>query len=90
MLATMTSKGQIARPKPIRDQLGLHDGARLDFEVVDGALHARPVTVSALDKVVGILHRPGLPALSVEEMDQAIAKAVTTKFAAARGRRRKA
>lgn len=58
--------------------------------MVDGALHARPVTVSALDKVVGILHRPGVPALSVEEMDQAIARAVTTKLSPARGKRRKA
>lgn len=37
--STLTSKGQITVPKPIRDQLGLHEGEKVLFVVRDhGAL----------------------------------------------------
>ncbi|MHB8839679.1 MAG: AbrB/MazE/SpoVT family DNA-binding domain-containing protein [Gemmatimonadaceae bacterium] len=32
--ATMTSKGQITIPKPVRDAIGLFEGTRVDFEVL--------------------------------------------------------
>jgi antitoxin PrlF len=86
MLATVTSKGQVTLPKAIRDQLGLREGVRLDLQVVDGTLQARPVAGSSLDKVIGILQRPGMTALSPHDMDRAIAHAVTAKFGPARQR----
>lgn len=32
MAATVTSKGQITIPKPVRDLLGIKPGSRVDFE----------------------------------------------------------
>jgi antitoxin PrlF len=73
MLATLTSKGQITLPKPIRDQLALMPGAQLDFSVLpDGTLCARKPNTQA-SSVLGLLKRPGQRPLSVAEMDQAIA-----------------
>jgi AbrB family looped-hinge helix DNA binding protein len=36
LAATLTSKGQITVPKPVRDALGLTDGDRVLFRVIDG------------------------------------------------------
>ena len=79
--AIVTSKGQITIPKAVRDALGLHTGDRVEF-VVQGPQGAvmKPMT-RTVDEVFGRLHRPGEPALSVEDMDRAIGKRM-------RGRRR--
>ena len=37
-MVTVSSKGQIAIPKAIRDQLGLREGTKLNIEVRGGAL----------------------------------------------------
>ncbi len=34
--ATLTSKGQITLPKPVREALGLREGDRVLFRVLDG------------------------------------------------------
>lgn len=71
MIATLTSKGQLTLPKAIRDEMKLEAGSKLDFSVQkDGTLTARPIdgSVSAL---FGILRRPGMKALTVEEMNEA-------------------
>jgi antitoxin PrlF len=34
--ATITAKGQITIPKQVRDALGLHEGDRVLFRVIDG------------------------------------------------------
>jgi len=73
--ATLTSKGQITLPKAVRDALGLKAGDKVEFEYVDGRFVIRPLNRSALE-LAGVLHRPGMKALSVEEMDEALGKAL--------------
>ncbi len=72
--ATLTSKGQITIPKPIRDSLNLRTGDRLAF-VMHGTAEAmlKPITRS-VDQVYGLLHRPGRPAITVDDMNRAIAR----------------
>jgi antitoxin PrlF len=44
MAVTVTSKGQVTIPKPVRDRLGIKPGSKLDFEVAeDGRAFLRPL-----------------------------------------------
>jgi AbrB family looped-hinge helix DNA binding protein len=43
-IATLTAKGQLTLPKPVREMLGLRSGDRLDFVVrEDGLIEAMPL-----------------------------------------------
>jgi AbrB family looped-hinge helix DNA binding protein len=76
MQATVTDKGQVTVPKEIRDQTGIAPGSRLDFELQDdGTLRVRVLKRGA-DNLFGLVHRAGIKARSIEEMDQGIANAV--------------
>ena len=74
--ATLTSKGQITLPKAIRDKFHLHPGDRVEF-ILQGneEVVMKPATID-VGELKGILHRPGRKAVSVEEMDAAIAQQV--------------
>jgi AbrB family looped-hinge helix DNA binding protein len=41
MAGTVTAKGQITIPLEIREQLGIHPGSRVEFELVDGGVLVR-------------------------------------------------
>lgn len=70
--ATLTSKGQITLPKPIRDRLHLGPGDRIDFVVKDdGTVVLRPATLDVRE-LKGFLHRKGIRRLTVEEMNEII------------------
>ena len=84
--ATVTSKGQITLPKEVRDSLHLKEGDKIDFEQVNGRYVLKPRNRSALE-LAGILHRPGQKALTIEEMDDAIAQAVAEDDERIRARR---
>ena len=72
MQATITSKGQVTVPKPIRDRLHLKTGDRIDFILEeDGGLRITPVTAS-VTQLKGMVPKPVSP-VSLEEMDEAIA-----------------
>ncbi len=76
MQATMTSKGQVTFPKPIRDKLRLRPGDKVDFVLEeDGSLRITPVTAS-VTQLKGMAPKPESP-VSLEAMDEAIARAVT-------------
>ena len=70
--ATLTSKGQITLPLPVRNALNLHAGAKLDF-VEDGdgfrLVPLRPVAAALKGRFAGRVKH----AVSLEAMDQAIA-----------------
>lgn len=72
MIVTLTSKGQLTLPKAIRDEMKLDAGSKLDFVVrADGTLTARPLNRS-VDSLIGMLHKPGRRAATVEEMNKAV------------------
>jgi antitoxin PrlF len=73
--ATLTSKGQVTIPKPVRDALGLHTGDRIAFVVrSDGVVEIRPETVD-LKRLYGSLAYRGR-AIGVEAMDGAVLRSV--------------
>ena len=79
--ATLTSKGQTTIPKEIRDFLGIGPGDKLDFLVEsDGRVILRPATLD-VRKLRGIMKRSGRKAVTLAEMDKAIAAGVARRRA---------
>ncbi len=74
MIGSMTSKGQTTVPKEVRDVLGLEAGTRIEWIVQGDHAIVKPRKLRAVD-LAGILHRPGMKPLSIEEMNMAILKA---------------
>ena len=73
MIATLTSKGQVTLPKPVRDQMDLRAGDRLDFVLRDDGLLEVVALKQPASKLRGILPKPRKP-VTVEDMNAAIAK----------------
>jgi AbrB family looped-hinge helix DNA binding protein len=81
MLATLTTKGQITLPKEIRDLLGLDAGSILDFQVLpDNTITARAVRPDAR-QIRGLLKSPHAEPLTVEQMDEGIARHLRERHA---------
>ena len=75
--ATMTSKGQLTIPKEVRQELGLAAGTRFYVTVRNGEVVAMPKN-KKLSDIAGMLGRaPNGKSLTIEEMDAAIAAAVS-------------
>ncbi len=78
MQSTITSKGQVTVPKPIRDRLHLKAGDKMDFVLEDeGCVRVTPVNVS-VTSLKGMVPKPAVP-VSLEEMDAAIAREAARK-----------
>ncbi len=72
--ATMTSKGQITVPKDVREDLGLVPGSKVMFvKLPNGQYNVVPRTGKIQD-LFGMLHQPGVPAMTIEEINDAIAE----------------
>jgi AbrB family looped-hinge helix DNA binding protein len=72
--ATLTTKGQLTVPKKIRELLRLDAGDLVDFVVsADGTVQMRAGSFDVLE-LRGLLKKPGRKAVSLEEMDEAIAR----------------
>ena len=88
MFATLTSKGQITLPKEIRERLGLDAGAVLDFELLpDNTITARQVKPDAR-RIRGLLKSPHSAPLTIEQMDEGIARHVQARQTATASRRK--
>lgn len=74
--ALITSKGQITLPKEVRDRLSLKPGDAIEFIEEGGKTWVRPRNLRAVD-LAGILHRPGMKTLTIEEMDEVIGAALS-------------
>ena len=72
--ATVTSKGQITIPKEIRDQMRLKPGDRVDF-IKDrtGRILLKPINTD-FRSLKGIIKSPFNRPITLEEMDEAIAR----------------
>ena len=71
MATSMTSKGQVTVPKPVRDRLGLKAGDRVEF-IVDDEGFARMLPVSRSVRELKGMVPPPKRTLSLEDMDEAI------------------
>ena len=72
---TITSKGQVTIPKAVRDALGLKPGDRVAFLLQpDGRVLVEPETVD-VRSLRGMLRREGETPVTVEEMNEAVARA---------------
>lgn len=54
-ISTVTSKGQIAIPAPIRKRFGIEKGTRLYVEERGEEIVLKPITPEYLDKMAGVL-----------------------------------
>lgn len=73
--ATLTSKGQITLPQDVRNDLDLKAGDKVSFEKVGRDYVLRPQNRSIME-LAGIFHRPGEKALTIEQMDEGLSKAL--------------
>lgn len=66
---TMSIKGQVTIPRDVRERLGLQAGDKIAWTILsNGTVVVRPKT-RRLSDLVGVLNQPGLPSVSVEEMN---------------------
>lgn len=72
--ATITSKGQVTIPRPIRQLLKVRSGDRLDFIVDDEGQIVLRAGGTDVTELRGLLHRPGRRAVSIEQMNAAIGR----------------
>lgn len=90
MFATLPSKGQLSLPKEIRDRLNLDAGAILDFQIqAHNTITARHVQPNAR-RTRGLLKSPHAGPLTVEQMDEGVAKHLRAKHAPGRAGRKSA
>lgn len=69
---TVTDTGQITLPEEIRKYLKLVGGSKVEFVIdEDGQVKIFPLNV-ALETLSGILHRPGIQKVSLEDMESAV------------------
>ena len=73
---TITAKGQITLKKDLLQHLGLHPGDRVAVEKLpDGRIEIHPVRQTGkISDVFGMLKREGRKPVTIEEMNEIIAK----------------
>lgn len=80
---TLTSKGQITLPKPIRERLHLKTGDRVSFVVDEEGRVVLAPAASDIRELRGLLRREGRKPKTVEEMNEAIGRHLAAKHARA-------
>ena len=88
-VATLTSKGQITIPLPVRERLRLRAGDRVDFVFeADGRVSLEPRRIP-FETLRGVLRDRRKKPLGPREIDKAIQKAVLVRWRRAAGAPRK-
>lgn len=72
--ATVTSKGQVTIPKPIREHLKVKAGDQIDFVTDEAGRVVLQPGSSELTELRGMLSREGRRPVSLAEMDATIAR----------------
>ena len=80
--ATLTSEGQATIPIDIRRGLGINPGDLLEFHLLSNGSASMRVKRGTLDDFIGILRQSGKRALTLNEMDAGVAKALRAKHGA--------
>ncbi len=71
--SAITSKGQTTLPKPVRMALGVGEGDRVRYIILEDEVRIRPVR--SITRLYGLLRRhDGTPAATLEDMERAIAE----------------
>jgi antitoxin PrlF len=74
MQSTLTSKGQVTVPAKIRQQLNLHTGDKLNFQIEGTTIKVSPAKKKgSLEELMNILPR-AKRSYTVEEMNEGIAQ----------------
>jgi AbrB family looped-hinge helix DNA binding protein len=75
--AIVSSKGQVVIPKMLRKKLGIHAGNELLFKACsDGVIEVKTVERS-IEMFFGRCKQVNASAMSIEEMDESIMRAVS-------------
>lgn len=69
--ATVTSKGQITIPKPVREGLGVGSGDRVEFIEREKGVYTVVAATRDVRDLKGLIPRPAKP-VSLQDMDRAI------------------
>lgn len=76
---TITAKGQITLKKELLQHLALRPGDKVEVTPAPGGrltlTAQRRARTGRMEDAFGMLHRPGQKALSIEEMNEVIARA---------------
>lgn len=70
--STVSVKGQTTLPRDVRAALGLQDGDRVRYVILDGEV--RIMKAQSVQSLRGVLAREGQAAVSQAAMDDAIAR----------------
>jgi AbrB family looped-hinge helix DNA binding protein len=71
----LSTKGRIVAPRAVRERLNWAPGVELVVGETDEGVvlkRAKPFPPSRIEDVAGCLHRPGMKAVSIKEMNEGI------------------
>lgn len=74
MTSTITSKGQITIPKPVRQALGVDSGDRVEFVEIEKGQFAIVPANRSVHELNGLFRAKRSKPVSIEEMNSVIAK----------------
>jgi antitoxin PrlF len=72
--ATLTSKGQVTIPKPVRDALGIDSGDRIEFVETEKGQFAIVAATRSVRELKGFFKGRRKRPVSIEEMNAVIRK----------------
>ncbi len=67
----ISERGQVTIPKPLRDRYGMNHNVEVEITPADGGLliRKRADGEHPIDRVYGILSRPGMAGIPIDDVD---------------------